>query len=305
MQAVVAVLVMAARVCLVWRRRALCEALQCLVLYFGRHPLSDRGWRKMLALTLAIFALRCVPPVPIMYASTGGVGADYLRLVSYSIRTLATFSKSLLGLCPVALVGALLEDLRHDVTLLLRAPHAATDTPGSLLFTRRQQRDLDLDLEEGAERWRSLRVRQQLLHDLLAVLQPALQFYQLIFVSGTACDAILHFSTCYVAYMQGQEGQEGQEGELKRVAVLHLACAVAALVFLAVTFGVLEWPRNEVRSQWFIYTSGRPVRASNSCRSSFQFFGSILRYAILITRVSPLLVTSARYSRALKRDSLL
>ena len=236
-QVVATVLILASRVSLLLWRRTLCEAVQCLVLYCGSHPLSAPGWRRMLALTLAIGSLRFPDSVPVVYPPTGNVDIDYLRLLGSSVASFASSLLGLLALAPVAFVGVLLQDLRQDVALLLRGSHAATDTTGSLpRFTRREQRDLDL--EEGAQRWRSLRVRQQMLLDLLSMLKPSLQFCQLYVVLMDARTTVLHFSTSLVAY---------DEGGLQTVAVLHLLCAVASLVRLVATFGVLDWPRDEVR----------------------------------------------------------
>ena len=236
------------RVVSVHGRRALCEAVQCLVLYCGRHPLSARGWRKMLALTLAIFPLLLVHSYSLLLRSAVNVEPNYFLLVPGLLHLCSRVGFALLALCPVALVGALLEDLRHDVTQLLRAPHAATDTTSSVLFTRVrptlttwEQPDLDLDLVKGAERWRSLRVRQQLLYDLLLLLKPPLQCCQLCVVFLAACDTVIFFASSIIAYIM--------EGELKRDAIVHSGCAVASLVLLVVVFVVLDWPHDEVRLQ--------------------------------------------------------
>ena len=94
------------------------------------------------------------------------------------------------------------------------------------------------DLHKAAERWRSLRVRQQLLADLLSVLRHPLQCCQLCLVFGAARDAVLYFSSSIIMRYTG--------GEHNSAALEVSAFAVACLLLLVVAFGILEWPRDEV-----------------------------------------------------------
>ena len=119
------------RVPLVRGRHALCEAMQCLLLYCRRHPVPARGWRWMLALTLAIIALRFVHCIALVRGASRGPEPNRIFLALAMTYQCTAMSLTLLALCPVALVGVLLEDLHHDVTLLLRGSRAATDVTRS------------------------------------------------------------------------------------------------------------------------------------------------------------------------------
>ena len=99
------------RLDLVRRRRALCEAVQCLLLYCRRHPLSARGWRSGLRVSLTgLFASGFA------LALVWSTGVDNSQFAFVTVRVLTVSIRHQLLVCPAALLAALCADLRLEIT---------------------------------------------------------------------------------------------------------------------------------------------------------------------------------------------
>ena len=81
-------------------------------------------------------------------------------------------------------------------------------------------------------------MRTQMLHDLLLLLRPPLQFCQFLTMSLVARDSVLFLSTCIQAYV---------DGEWATVTIMSSIVAFSYIMFHFVAFRVFQWPQDEVR----------------------------------------------------------
>ena len=198
-------------------RRRLSHALQCVLVYCRRHPLSARAWRWVLASTAAaaLYTPLLAMDAGILLATKESGVSLLARVYPHLWYLLYKGSMfSLLALPRVVLWG-LAADLRLDC-----------------------QRHSPLGAGQDAPSWRTLRVRQRLLHDMALALNATEQWAILFYILLSGCYLSLSFGAIFSILVASS-----------LVARSLAICARAAVdtLYLVLLFRIHEWMSVEVR----------------------------------------------------------
>ncbi|KAJ1523214.1 hypothetical protein ONE63_001100 [Megalurothrips usitatus] len=216
----------------------------CVFLYCGRHRLPRRGWALVLATTLSVPAFLTLVGFLLSHEFAGGVPGVNWFMTAYlrpsvdlyvGVHLAVVYALTLL---PMTTLGALTADLRADC-ISLAAESRGREGCAEVQWTQVHQLLPQPGVTSREEclqlRWRSLRVRFQLLLDLARAAHASLQWHVLITVGTTFLYAALQLSDCLAKTYAGSITAVRQVSQLLDVAAhvgyfLVLCCECQAVL---------------------------------------------------------------------------